>query len=43
VRRLVVRTRWHDGKAYLWVERRRSLGTGETQSGLRFDQALESE
>jgi hypothetical protein len=42
VRRLVVRTRWHDGKSYLWVERRRSLGSGETQSGLRFDQALDT-
>jgi hypothetical protein len=40
VRRLVVRTRWIDGKSYLWVERRRAPGTGETQSGLRFDQAL---
>jgi hypothetical protein len=42
VRRLVLRTRWIDGKSYLWVERRRSLGTGETQSGLRFDQALDT-
>jgi hypothetical protein len=42
VRRQMVRTRWHDGKAYLWVERHRSPGSGETQSGLRFDQALDT-
>jgi hypothetical protein len=42
VRRLVVRTRWIGGKSYLWVERRRSFGTGESQSGLQFDQAQDT-
>lgn len=38
--RVVFRSRWIDGRAYLWMARRRSGGAGETQSGLRFDAAL---
>jgi hypothetical protein len=40
VQRVVLRTRWTDGRTYLWITRRRRTGTGETQSGLRFDAAL---
>ena len=38
--RAVSRSRWLDGSAHLWVSRRRVLGAGEAQSGLRFDSAL---
>jgi hypothetical protein len=38
--RTVSRTRWIDGTTHLWVSRRRHAGAGESQSGLRFDQAL---
>jgi hypothetical protein len=40
VERVVYRTRWIDGTSHLWVQRRRRIGAGESQSGLRFDQAL---
>lgn len=40
IRRTVYRSRWLKGETILWVERRRITGTGETQSGLRFDGAL---
>jgi hypothetical protein len=43
LQRVVYRTRWHNGKTYLWVERRRQAGAGESQSNLRFDQALPNE
>ena len=36
----VFRTRWIDGTSHLWVQRRRRIGAGESQSGLQFDQAL---
>jgi hypothetical protein len=39
VERVVYRSRWSDGSTHLWVERRRSIGAGESQSGLQFDQA----
>jgi hypothetical protein len=39
VQRVVYRTRWFDGSTHLWVQRRRKIGAGESQSGLRFDQA----
>ena len=38
--RTVSRTRWVDGTTHVWVSRRRHAGAGESQSGLRFDQAL---
>jgi len=40
VQRLTFASRALDGKSYLWVARRRRAGTGETQSGLRFDAPL---
>jgi hypothetical protein len=40
VRRLAVRTRWTNGKPLLWVERHRAVAGGDSQAGLRFDQAL---
>jgi hypothetical protein len=43
VERVVYRSRSHDGKSYLWVARRKRPGSGETQSGLRFDAALPTE
>jgi hypothetical protein len=39
VERVVYRARWIDGSTHLWVQRRRSVGAGESQSGLQFDQA----
>jgi hypothetical protein len=38
--RTLSRSRWWDGSTHLWVGRRRVLGAGEAQSGLRFDSAL---
>jgi hypothetical protein len=38
--RAVKRSRWVDGSTHLWVSRRRVLGAGEAQSGLRFDVTL---
>jgi hypothetical protein len=40
VQRLVYRARWSDGSTHVWVTRRKLVGAGETQSGLRFDAAL---
>ena len=40
VRRVLVRTRWVDGKTHLWLERHRGVAGAETAAGLRFDQAL---
>ena len=40
VERVVFRTRWIDGTSHIWVQRRRTIGAGESQSGLNFDQAL---
>jgi hypothetical protein len=37
--RVVYRSRWTNGSTHLWVERRRKLGAGESQSGLAFDRA----
>jgi hypothetical protein len=39
VERVVYRARWIDGTSHLWVQRRRRIGAGESQSGLHFDQA----
>jgi hypothetical protein len=40
VERVVYRTRWLDGTSHLWVQRRRRIGAGESQSNLNFDQPL---
>jgi len=40
VERIVYRTRWIDGTSHLWVQRRRGVGAGESQSNLNFDQPL---
>jgi hypothetical protein len=40
VERVVFRARWIDGSNHIWVQRRRRIGAGESQSGLQFDQAL---
>lgn len=39
VERAVFRARWIDGSTHIWVQRRRRIGAGESQSGLAFDQA----
>ncbi|MCC5925579.1 MAG: hypothetical protein JJU41_03370 [Bacteroidetes bacterium] len=31
--------RWHDGSSYLWISRRKIVGTGEGSSNLKFDTA----
>jgi hypothetical protein len=43
VERVVYRSRWTDGSTHLWVQRRRKIGAGESQSGLQFDQARPNE
>jgi hypothetical protein len=40
VERVVFRARGTDGSTRLWVQRRRRVGAGESQSGLVFDQAV---
>jgi hypothetical protein len=42
IQRAVYRTRWIDGSTHLWMARRRRAGAGEAQSGLRFDQPLDT-
>jgi hypothetical protein len=37
VQRVPVRTRWSDGRTFVWVQRQRSSGTGEGSSALRYD------
>jgi hypothetical protein len=32
------RTRWYDGRVYVWIGRRKVPGRGDGESGLRFDQ-----
>lgn len=32
------RARWHDGRTFVWLGRRRSVGRGEGSGGLAFDQ-----
>jgi hypothetical protein len=39
VQRLYNRSRAHDGTPFLWVARRRTVGAGEGNAGLRFDRA----
>ena len=38
VSRRVQRTRWYDGRTFLWVGRARETGRGGASSGLGFDQ-----
>jgi hypothetical protein len=38
VSRRVQRTRWYDGRTYLWIGRARETGRGGAASGLAFDQ-----
>ncbi|HEX8905463.1 MAG TPA: hypothetical protein VF771_11500 [Longimicrobiaceae bacterium] len=38
VTRAYQRTRWYDGRTWLWIGRRRETGRGLGSSGLRFDQ-----
>jgi hypothetical protein len=38
VSRSLQRTRWFDGKIYIWMGRRKQTGRGEGASGLEFDQ-----
>lgn len=40
VRRVASRARWTDGKTYLWISRSKAIGSGESTSGLHFDQAI---
>jgi hypothetical protein len=40
VQRLYCRTRWNDGSTYLWIARRRLLGSRGPASGLVYDQVL---
>jgi hypothetical protein len=40
VTRMYKRTRWLDGKTYLWIARSKAVGRGEGWSGLMFDQIL---
>lgn len=37
IERAFQRTRWYNGRTYLWVGRQRTAGSGEGESGLRFD------
>ena len=37
VRRSFQAARWHDGRLFVWLAHRKSVGRGEGSSGLRFD------
>jgi hypothetical protein len=39
IRRCVCRSRWVDGSTHIWIARRRTVGTGEGSSGLKYDVA----
>jgi hypothetical protein len=39
VKRSYQRTRWRDGRAWLWIGVRKQTGRGEGHSGLAFDKA----
>ena len=41
VRRSFQRTRWLDGRTYLWIGRFKTAGEGEGWSNLRFDQIVD--
>lgn len=38
VTRSFQRTRWYDGRVFTWLGRKKTVGRGEGESGLRFDQ-----
>lgn len=40
ITRMFKRTRWLNGKTYLWIARGKTIGRGEGWSGLMFDQIL---
>jgi hypothetical protein len=35
------RTRWSDGRVFVWLRVRRQTGRGEGSSGLRFDEIID--
>jgi hypothetical protein len=35
------RTRWHDGRAWVWLGVRKRTGRGESSSGLAFDRIVD--
>jgi hypothetical protein len=39
VSRVVCRTRWFGGETYVWIARRKTAGSGEGSSGLKYDLA----
>ena len=39
IARCVCRSRWVDGTTHVWIARRRTVGTGEGSSGLKYDLA----
>jgi hypothetical protein len=39
LQRVACRTRSSDGRAHLWIARRKHIGAGEASSGLRYDEA----
>ena len=39
VSRVICRTRWLSGETYVWIARRKSAGSGEGSSGLKYDLA----
>jgi hypothetical protein len=41
VQRAFQRTRWLNGKSFLWIGRFKETGKGEGWSNLRFDQIVE--
>ena len=41
ITRRIRRTRWHEGRTYLWIGRERQTGRGAASSGLAFDQIIE--
>jgi hypothetical protein len=41
VRRSFQAARWHDGRLFVWLTHRKSVGRGEGSSGLRFDSLSE--
>ena len=40
VSRVVCRTRWMNGDTFHWISRRKTAGTGEGSSGLKYDLAI---
>jgi len=41
VRQSYQRTRWRDGRAWVWIGARKQTGRGEGHSGLAFDRAID--